>query len=109
MFWTTLRQVWSRWSEVLVVVKPETVVGWHRAGFRLFWKWRSRAQGGRPKTTAEIRTLIRPLAEENPTWAAPKIHGELQKPDFVVYETTVGPGSPKWSNGRGRRQRQSRA
>src|SRR6266851_9231056 len=66
MFWTTLRQLWSRWSEVLVVVKPETVVGWHRAGFRLFWKWRSRKQGGRPKTTAEIRTLIRHLAEENP-------------------------------------------
>ena len=79
MFWTTLRHVWSRWAEVLVVVKPETVVGWHRAGFRLFWKWRSRARGGRPKTTAEVRALIRRLAEENPTWGAPKIHGELQK------------------------------
>ena len=90
LFWTTLRQVWSRWAEVLVVVKPETVVGWHRAGFRLFWKWRSRARGGRPKTTAEIRTLIRRLAEENPTWGAPKIHGELQKLGFVVSETSVG-------------------
>jgi putative transposase len=67
MFWTTLRQVWSRWAEVLVVVKPETVVGWHRAGFRLFWSWRSRGRGGRPKTTAEIRTLIRRFADENPT------------------------------------------
>ena len=56
------------WGEVLVVVKPETVVDWHRAGFRLFWRWRSRARGGRPKTTAEVRTLIRRLAEENPTW-----------------------------------------
>src|SRR5260370_16235373 len=90
VFWTTLRQVWRRWSEVSVVVKPETVVGWHRAGFRLFWKWRSRKQGGRPKTTAEIRTLIRRLAEENPTWCAPKIHGELQKLGFVVSETSVG-------------------
>jgi transposase InsO family protein len=90
LFWTTLRQVWSRWGEVLVVVKPETVVGWHRAGFRLFWKWRSRARGGRPKTTAEIRTLIRRLAEENATWGAPKIHGELQKLGFVVSETSVG-------------------
>ena len=44
LFWTALRQVWSRWAEVLVVVKPETVVGWHRTGFRLFWKWRSRAR-----------------------------------------------------------------
>jgi len=90
LFWTTPRQVWSRWGEVLVVVKPETVVGWHRAGFRLFWSWRSRGRGGRPKTTAEIRTLIRRLAEENPTWGAPKIHGELQKLCFVVSETSVG-------------------
>ena len=90
LFWTTLRQVWSRWGEVLVVVKPETVVGWHRAGFRLFWKWRSRARGGRPKTTAEVRALIRRLAEENQTWGAPKIHGELQKLGFIVSETSVG-------------------
>jgi putative transposase len=90
MFWTTLCHVWSRWAEVLVVVKPETVVGWHRAGFRLFWRWRSRARGGRPKTTAEVRTLIRRLAEENPSWGAPKIHGELQKLGFVVSETSVG-------------------
>src|SRR6266850_8261628 len=89
MFWTTLRHVWSRWAAVPVVVKPETVVGWHRAGFRLFWKWRSRARGGRPKTTAEIRRLIGRLAEENPTWGAPKIHGELQKLGLVVSERTV--------------------
>jgi hypothetical protein len=49
-------------------VKPETVVGWHRAGFRLFWKWQSRPRAGRPKVTADIRALIRRLAEENPTW-----------------------------------------
>jgi putative transposase len=89
LFWTTLRHVWSRWAEVLVVVKPETVVGWHRVGFRLFWRWRSRARGGRPKTTAEIRALIRRLAEENPTWGAPKVHGELLKLGFVVSERTV--------------------
>ena len=59
-------------SPSLVAVKPETVVGWHRAGFRLFWKWRSRAPAGRPKTTAEIRALIRRLAEENATWGAPR-------------------------------------
>jgi hypothetical protein len=68
LFWITLRCVWSRWAEVLVAVKPETVVGWHRAGFRLFWKWRSRPRAGRPKVTADIRALIRRLAEENPTW-----------------------------------------
>ena len=48
-FWTTLRQLWPRWSEVLAIVKPETVVGWHRAGFRLYWRWRSRPRGGRAK------------------------------------------------------------
>ncbi len=89
LFWIALRRVWSRWADVLVVVKSQTVVGWHRAGFRLFWKWRSRAHGGRPKTTAEIRALIRRLAHENPSWGAPKIHGELQKLGFVVSERTV--------------------
>jgi len=69
--------------------EPETVVGWHRAGFWLFWKWQSRARAGRPKATAEIQALIRHLAEENPTWGAPRIHGELQKLGFVVSERTV--------------------
>lgn len=89
LFWTALRRFWSRWAEVLVVVKPQTVVGWHRAGFRLFWKWRSRPRGGRPQSTPEIRALIRRLAHENPSWGAPKIHGELQKLGFVVSERTV--------------------
>ena len=87
--WIILRCVWSRWTEVLVAVKPETVVGWHRAGFRLFWKWQSRAPAGRPKSTAEIRALICRLAEENATWGAPRIHGELQKLGFVISERTV--------------------
>jgi transposase InsO family protein len=88
-FWTTLLRFWSRWSDVLVVVKPETVVAWHRAGFHLYWRWRSRPRGGRPKITGEIRGLIRRLAEENPDWGAPKIHGELQKLGFVVSERSV--------------------
>jgi transposase InsO family protein len=70
-------------------VKPETVIGWHRAGFRLYWRWRSRPRGGRPKITDEIRVLIRRLAEANPDWGAPKIHGELQKLGFVVSERIV--------------------
>jgi hypothetical protein len=51
LFWTTLRHVWPRWSDVLWIVKPETVVGWHRADFRLYWRWRSRRRRGRPKVT----------------------------------------------------------
>jgi transposase InsO family protein len=88
-FWTTLRHIWPRWSDVLVIVKPETVVGWHRAGFRLYWRWRSRRRGGRPKISEEIRAVIRRMAAENSDWGAPKIHGELLKLGFEVSERTV--------------------
>jgi putative transposase len=88
-FWTSLRHLWRRWSDVLVIVKPETVVGWHRAGFRLYWRWRSRPHGGRPKIPEEIRALIRRMAEENLEWGAPKIQGELLKLGFEVSERTV--------------------
>ena len=89
LFWTTLRCLWPRWTDVLVIVKPETVIGWHRAGFRLYWRWRSRPGGGRPAITEEIRGLIRRLAEENSHWGAPKIHGELLKLGFVVAERSA--------------------
>jgi putative transposase len=78
LFWTILRHSWPGWIEALIIVKPDTVVRWHRTGFRLYWRWRSRAgSGGRAKITAEIQALIRRMAEENPDWGAPKIHGEL--------------------------------
>jgi hypothetical protein len=106
LFWTVLRSLWSRWREVLVIVQPETVIAWHRAGFRLYWRWRSRHQGGRPQVTEEIRELIRRLADENADWGAPKIHGELRKLGFVVSERTVarylrrlhrrGNGAKRW-------------
>ena len=89
LFWTLLRVTWSRWKDALVIVQPETVVGWHRAGFRLYWRWKSRQRGGRPRITEEIRVLIRRLAQENSDWGAPKIHGELQKLGFVLSERTV--------------------
>ena len=90
LFWTALRSFWSRWAEALLIVKPETVVGWHRAGFRLYWGWRSRGRAsGRPKITPEIQELIQRMAKENPTWGAPKIHGELRKLGFKVSERSV--------------------
>ncbi len=67
LFWVFLRRVWSRWAEVLVVVKPETVVRWHRAGFRLYWRFLSgRREKGRPRITSELRQLIERMAKENP-------------------------------------------
>jgi len=78
LFWVLLRRAWSRWSEVLVIVKPETVVAWHRAGFRLFWRWRKGARrAGRPPVSRQIRDLVRRMAREN-GWGATRIHGELK-------------------------------
>jgi putative transposase len=89
MFWTALRRVYSGWAEALILVKPETVVSWHRAGFRLFWRWRSRRQPGRPRIAQEIRELIRRMKTENSSWGAPRIHGELRQLGFEVSEPTV--------------------
>ena len=89
LIWTTLHRFWSRWPDVLVIVKPETVIGWHRAGFCLYWRWRFQPRGGRPRISGEIRDLIRRMAEENVGWGAPKIHGELQKLGFQISERTV--------------------
>jgi hypothetical protein len=88
-FWTTLRRLWSRWADVLLIVKPDTVVGWHRAGFRLYWRWRSRPRVGRPRITQELRDLIGRLARENSDWGFPKIHAELQKLGFSIAERSV--------------------
>ena len=78
IFWVTLRRPWPRLKEVLVLVQPDTVVRWHREGFRRYWRWKSRVRNaGHPSTKAEIRALVRRMAAENPTWGAPRIHGEL--------------------------------
>ena len=89
VLWIWLRGVWPRWKDALVIVKPETVIGWHRAGFRLYWRWRSQPHCGRPRVAEEIRTVIRRMARENADWGAPKIHGELLKLGFVISERTV--------------------
>ena len=89
LFWTVLRTTWSRWRDALVIVKPETVIGWHPAGFRLYWRWKSRPRGGRPRISPEVRALIRRFSQENAGWGAPKIHGELPKLGFVLSERTV--------------------
>ena len=74
--WIAIRRLWTGWAGALIIVKTETVVSWHRAGFRLFWRLRSRPLG-RPKIGHEMRALIRRMKMENPGWGAPRIHGEL--------------------------------
>jgi len=80
----------SGWADTLIIVNSDTVVSWHRAGFRLLWRWRSRAQPcGRPKISEELRQLIRRMKCDNPWWGAPRIHGELLQLGFKVSEPTV--------------------
>jgi transposase InsO family protein len=89
VFWVFLRQAWRNWANALIVVEPDTVVGWQRSGFRLFWRLISRAKRvGRPRISRELRELIRRMAQEN-GWGAPRIHGELLKLGLRVDERTV--------------------
>lgn len=76
LFWIALSQLWQNWRSILVIVKPETVIKWHRQGFKYYWRWKSRSGNvGRPKIDQEIRDLIRRFG--NPTWGAPRIQAEL--------------------------------
>ena len=91
VFWVALRKLWSGWKKPLLLVTPETVVGWHRLGFRLYWSWLSRTgrDAGRKPLSREVRDLIFRMVAENPTWGAPRIHGELLKLGFDIAERTV--------------------
>src|SRR6476619_304287 len=90
--------------KVLTVIRPETLVRWHRAGFRCYWRWKSRSLGGRPQIETALCALIRRMSIENPLWGAPRIHGELLKLGFEVAQSSVarymvkrrGPPSQGW-------------
>jgi transposase InsO family protein len=85
-----MKRVWARWDQVLMIVKPETVLAWHRKGFCLFWTWRvRRGKPGRPSIRQEIRDLIRMISRNNPRWGAPRIHGELLKLGIEITDPTV--------------------
>src|SRR6266567_3517828 len=90
-FWVMLRRLWPGWKRALILVQPETVVRWHRAGFRLYWAWisRRRVHAGRRCVSKELREFIFRMVAENPTWGAPRIHGELRMLGFDISERTV--------------------
>jgi len=89
LFFVQLYRWFPSVLRVMTVIHPETLVRWHRAGFRCYWRWKSRAVGGRPQIEADLRVLIRRMSVENPLWGAPRIHGELLKLGFQVAQSTV--------------------
>ncbi len=84
-----LCRLWPSLLDSIVIVRPDTVVRWHRRGFRAFWRWKSRSRPGRPRIPGEVRDLIREVSLANPLWGAPRIHGELLKLGIEVAQTTV--------------------
>jgi hypothetical protein len=95
LFWVALRRTWTDWRSALVIIRPATVVAWHRRGFAWYWTWRSRPIGGRPRVRNELRRLIGEMAGANPLWGAPRIHGELAKLGVSVSERTVSRLRPR--------------
>ncbi len=93
-FWMALACVWPNWKNALHIVKPATVIAWHRKGFRLFWSWRS-SPGGRPPVSCEVVAMVHRMATDNPGWGAPRIHGELLKLGYRVAQSTVTKYLPK--------------
>jgi putative transposase len=88
--WILLSRLWSGWRSALLIVKPATVIGWHRQGFRWYWTWKSRrGRTGRPSISKETRDLIRNMSRDNPLWGAPRIHSELLKLGIKVSQTSV--------------------
>jgi putative transposase len=91
IFWRLLRRFWPDWEKALVIVKPETVIRWHRTGFKIYWTWlsRHRKSAGRKCVTKDLRDIIFRMVAENNTWGAPRIHGELKMLGFDISERTV--------------------
>jgi transposase InsO family protein len=88
-FLVQLYRLFPSTLQVLTIIRPETLVRWHRAGFRCYWRWKSRSRGGRPQIESDLRALIRRISIKNPLWGAPRIHGELLKLGFEVAQSSV--------------------
>jgi len=88
--WVLLSRIWRDWRDGLFVIKPDTVVRWHRMGFKLYWRWKSRKRKtGRPRVSLELMALIRKISLANPLWGAPRIHGELLKLRIDLAQSTI--------------------
>jgi hypothetical protein len=104
LFLTQLYRWFPAILKVLTIIRPETLVRWHRAGFRGYWRWKSRPRGGRPQIETELRVLVRRMSVENPLWGAPRVHGEPLKLGFEIAQSSVakymvkrrGPPSQGW-------------
>src|SRR6267154_3590821 len=88
VLWVWLSRLWNDWRSALLLVKPETVIAWHRKGFRLYWRWKSRCCEGRPTVSSKVRNLIRHMSLANPRWGSPRIHGELEQA-LLEYEAEL--------------------
>jgi len=89
-FWVWLSRLWSRWRSALIIVKPETVIGWHRQGFQSYWTWKiGHGRRGRPRVSKETRDLIRTMSRENVVWGAPRIRSELLKLGIQISQASV--------------------
>ena len=104
IFWVWLSNIWSDWKSALIIVKPPTVIGWHKKGFKLYWRRKSQ-RFGRPNIDWELIKLIRKLQKENPTWTAQRIQGELAKLGLDVCDNTVAKYMRKPKSDDGKRQR----
>jgi hypothetical protein len=104
LFWVVLARLWSGWRSALVIVQPETVIRWHRQGFRYYWRWKSRCRAGRPRIARELRQLIQRMSRENPLWGTPRIQAELHFLGHDLSRATIAkymlrggkPPSPSW-------------
>lgn len=94
-FWTVLKDSWAGWMDALILVKPDTVIRWHRERHNRYWRNRISKKKGRPRIPIEIRNHIRRIALENPTWGSPRIQAELVKLGYKVSEATVNRYRPK--------------
>jgi hypothetical protein len=99
LLWLALRRLWPDWQRALVLVQPQTLIAWHRLGFRLFWRWKSLARGGRPAADRKLINLMRRMWSSNPTWGSKRIQAELAKLGIEVSDSTLRKYRPRTRRG----------